>query len=780
MCALLLVVMLAGSAWSSPLLTVDPSGILSQYKIEGKNILQARSFDQGNSFEKPMLYFSASQPALGGLGSEEIESFSLKLQPPASSFLAVETSRESSILFSQGPGFAFTKLKILPKNSRHPVLAVFGNQIFSIHSAENTIVFAASDNSGQNWTAPQVFLVTGESLSWPQITTDSNGNPLLAFVSKNSNTGINRVYFSAAGSFEPKALYESYDDIINLSFIPNPGGITLFWQKAYLDRKENFLSLSLDRGNHFSSFELPYMEGNQASLINFGGRWVYPGKGPNSPLKEIFFPPPPAPQLISTQNFFVTNSNTNEVRYQLFNPDPVVCRIELSPDAGFIAEKSYSFEVMNANGSLEAGFFLPPTLKEGQYFLRLSAGNGLTTSPPSKGYQITLYPPPPDLSVIKPAENDWFKPASTLYLSVRVDNPELIFEDEAEASITVNKLLLEDRLTYDKKQNLISGFVTLPDDLMDGKLPSSIRINDPAGVVYEKKFNLNIDQSPPLFDHDQFNPVFSKNSSSFSIPLYDAGIGIDSLGTIIKITGFACETLSSSEVQKVILKSKTPAGEGIYPAEVLPRDLVGNTGKVSKFNLVIDSTPPALVLLSSRESETDQRYFLLEGKAEDQYLSEIKIYANSKMIDSFSLKTGNFSRAVPLLPQKNLIRVEAYDKAGNFSAADLQVQANISSSAALLTAYSNAPNPFSPKNNAEMSFSFTFASDPSDLKIYIFDLTGTLLWKKEYAGINSGNVAWNGTDQFGNKVANGVYPYALAASSGGSNEVRHGKIIVLQ
>ncbi|MFH1387344.1 MAG: gliding motility-associated C-terminal domain-containing protein [bacterium] len=97
----------------------------------------------------------------------------------------------------------------------------------------------------------------------------------------------------------------------------------------------------------------------------------------------------------------------------------------------------------------------------------------------------------------------------------------------------------------------------------------------------------------------------------------------------------------------------------------------------------------------------------------------------------------------------------------------------------LVTGFGNGPNPFSPKNDGLMYFTYKL-NLPSALSIYIFDLAGNLIWKKEITMTNSGNTAWNGVDAFGRQVQNGVYPYVLKFTSSSDTEIKKGKIIILQ
>ncbi|WP_235299348.1 putative type IX secretion system sortase PorU2 [Portibacter marinus] len=76
------------------------------------------------------------------------------------------------------------------------------------------------------------------------------------------------------------------------------------------------------------------------------------------------------------------------------------------------------------------------------------------------------------------------------------------------------------------------------------------------------------------------------------------------------------------------------------------------------------------------------------------------------------------------------------------------------------------PNPFS--SSTQFIFTLTGSEIPEDLKIKIYTVSGQLvkeIFKEELGplkiGINRTQYKWDGTDQFGNRLANGVYIYSV-------------------
>jgi len=91
------------------------------------------------------------------------------------------------------------------------------------------------------------------------------------------------------------------------------------------------------------------------------------------------------------------------------------------------------------------------------------------------------------------------------------------------------------------------------------------------------------------------------------------------------------------------------------------------------------------------------------------------------------------------------------------------------------------PNPFNPRKG-QMLIMYELTRN-SDTYIYFYDLTGNLVCRKFYAwGTTGGNqgvnrVYWDGVNDFGETVANGVYLFRIASEG---RTIGKGKIIVLK
>ena len=93
------------------------------------------------------------------------------------------------------------------------------------------------------------------------------------------------------------------------------------------------------------------------------------------------------------------------------------------------------------------------------------------------------------------------------------------------------------------------------------------------------------------------------------------------------------------------------------------------------------------------------------------------------------------------------------------------------------------PNPFSPRIDSKITFKYDTGGKQENVTIRIFDFGMNYLKTviqnapRNIAGTDSPYDYWDGTDDNGSTVPNGVYFYRIEI---GSSDPSYGKIIVLQ
>ncbi len=150
--------------------------------------------------------------------------------------------------------------------------------------------------------------------------------------------------------------------------------------------------------------------------------------------------------------------------------------------------------------------------------------------------------------------------------------------------------------------------------------------------------------------------------------------------------------------------------------------------------------------------------------------------------DELYFKTYQYSLTREnIAPGSHLLKVTAQDGYGNFSVRQLNFDATLDSSINLLAAY-NVPNPMKRKGTTfyfsgalpAPDLSYGDAVDTADrveFEIRIFNQSGHLV--RTFPNAHSGLTAWDGRDQWGQLLGNGVYFYQVnarqsAATAGGS------------
>ncbi|MFA4844227.1 MAG: FlgD immunoglobulin-like domain containing protein [Candidatus Margulisiibacteriota bacterium] len=104
-----------------------------------------------------------------------------------------------------------------------------------------------------------------------------------------------------------------------------------------------------------------------------------------------------------------------------------------------------------------------------------------------------------------------------------------------------------------------------------------------------------------------------------------------------------------------------------------------------------------------------------------------------------------------------------------------------------LTGITNYPNPFSP-NRETTKIRYKLGADADEVKIRIYDITGSLVIEKD--GTTNGeassiwskynDIEWDGRNGRGDLVMNGIYPYEVVARLGDRSVSGRGKIAVLK
>jgi hypothetical protein len=147
--------------------------------------------------------------------------------------------------------------------------------------------------------------------------------------------------------------------------------------------------------------------------------------------------------------------------------------------------------------------------------------------------------------------------------------------------------------------------------------------------------------------------------------------------------------------------------------------------------------------------------------------------------DLFNYDSGSYTRGAVLYPLGELaegrhtIEIKAWDNLNNSNSATVEFVVRPTSELTLAEVM-NYPNPF----RDQTAFTFELNFDNTEVRVKIFTLSGRLIRTLESVG-NSGfnQMEWDGRDQDGDQLANGVYLYKIIATQNlGGEALRAEKI----
>ena len=260
----------------------------------------------------------------------------------------------------------------------------------------------------------------------------------------------------------------------------------------------------------------------------------------------------------------------------------------------------------------------------------------------------------------------------------------------------------------------------------------------------------------------------------------------------------------------VIFKGDAEVTNGSFTADfVVPKDISygGNTGKISVYlsnqdqdgagildslvvrgsdTTVVDTIGPEITLSFDDQTSFSQGEIILPNSLlKLSFFDEHGINITGEVghgialvvdqdlehqIDlsaDFEYRPGSYQRGglvyqfTGLSSGEHNLSIKAWDNANNSSLLSVNVKVSAQREL-LLTEVMNYPNPFSKETN----FYYQLSSDAEKVEVKIFTLAGRLIRQIPFASAQAGinySTVWDGRDQEGDAVANGVYIYKITA-----------------
>ncbi len=138
-------------------------------------------------------------------------------------------------------------------------------------------------------------------------------------------------------------------------------------------------------------------------------------------------------------------------------------------------------------------------------------------------------------------------------------------------------------------------------------------------------------------------------------------------------------------------------------------------------------------------------------------------------------------RLLNLEPGWHTIKIKAWDVYNNSASVELNFRV-VSAEKLELDKVLNYPNPF--VNYTEFWFTHNHPFEDLDVMIQVYTVTGKLVWSHRQqiytTGFLSRDISWDGTDNYGNKLAKGVYIYKLnVRTATGKSAKKIEKLVIL-
>ena len=255
---------------------------------------------------------------------------------------------------------------------------------------------------------------------------------------------------------------------------------------------------------------------------------------------------------------------------------------------------------------------------------------------------------------------------------------------------------------------------------------------------------------------------------------------------------------SSSSVETSVLGIWDTLGyDGEYTIKLRVFSSSSSSSEETQVTVYVDNTTPEAVISSPVQGASLEGKVAISGTANDTYFDRYTLeYGQGTSPSVFELIEQSYvavnSGLLATWETTGLtgvytLKLTAYDEVGNSSSESRQVTIlaaaptkEVDPQPGLPLTYA-LPNPFNRASTSEVTFNFILDGN-FNTRIYLFDLSGALIWRKSYSagenGAKSGanNPAWNAVDLFGASVVPGIYFYQVVTDK---RALARGKIIIL-
>jgi subtilisin family serine protease len=331
---------------------------------------------------------------------------------------------------------------------------------------------------------------------------------------------------------------------------------------------------------------------------------------------------------------------------------------------------------------------------------------------------------------------------------------------------------MESPVCNDRGANKVLGVASTDDN--DAKSSFSnfgatyVDVSAPGSSIYSTLFN----NGSPSFSTD----YGLLSGTSMSAPVV-SGIAALLLSQISSLTNVQLTQALRASADNVGLGSTM--GTGRVNARAALALVIGTASPTAALTSPATNTTiyGSVALIGSATGENFSYYKLEYGSGDSPSTwttfasSESQVFANT--LGTFSPAGLNFGTYT--------LKLTVYNLAGSSTASTKVVYAE-KPEVGILGSPSIGPSPYKPATGGNLYFSYQL-NESADIKIYVYDLNGNLVWQKFYPsgtqGGTAGNnlVPWNGQNVFGQMIEGGVYVYRVLY---GTKIIGRGKLAVVK
>ncbi len=358
-------------------------------------------------------------------------------------------------------------------------------------------------------------------------------------------------------------------------------------------------------------------------------------------------------------------------------------------------------------------------------------------------------------------------------------------------------------LGFAKPRIVLTSINNMPTDTLKALKHITVKgeIQDESGNTMN---NFNGTINPVVFDKYQTDETLDNDQNGFTLQFEKLGPKLFQGKAEVVNGQFTFEFVVPKDINLTYGKGRLSFYAVNETEEKIGYDESIVVGGVDE-NAADDNTPPVIkAYLNDRNfvsgGITDPNPYLLLDLSDENGINtiggighDITAYLDDNQTDVFVLndfyetETNTYQRGnvryrlFNLKPGWHTLHIKAWDVYNNSGTAEINFQV-VENNKLKLDRVLNYPNPFT--DYTEFWFNHNHPFENLDVMIQVYTISGKLVWQHRQTVVTNGflsrDITWDGRDNFGNKLAKGVYIYKLSVKTiSGKTAQKIEKLVIL-